>query len=136
MIYNTKNVEETEALASEIAGNTKPPHVFCLTGDLGAGKTAFTRGLARGFGYDGRVSSPTFTILNIYEGNPCIYHYDLYRLSSFEELEETGIESSLDKGISVIEWPDEFMELFEGATLVTITATGDTERMIEIKTIE
>ena len=132
MEYITKSVEETEKLGEKLAKENPEPHIFCMTGDLGAGKTAMTRGLARGYGFSGRVSSPTFTIMHIYEGDAVVHHFDLYRIEDEEELDAIGFDSFLTEGVSVIEWPDAFYERIGASTLIRITRLSDTERRIEI----
>ena len=137
MIYKTHNTDETIELAAKLANEYPVPHTFCLKGDLGAGKTAFTRGLAKGYGYDGRVSSPTFTIMNIYE---CVnterHHYDLYRIADEDELYEIGFEAQEDNCITVVEWYDDYVHLFpkEGTTFVNIMRvdSNDDYRQIEV----
>ena len=133
-IYNSKSVSDTERFAEELAKKYPPPHTFCLSGDLGAGKTAFTRGLAKGYGYEGRVISPTFTIMNIYEGDIDIYHYDLYRISDEDELFDAGFETPCGKSVAVLEWYDNFAYLFKGdnITFVKIMRVSDNERDIEV----
>lgn len=136
MEFVSKSVQETEKIAQDLAKKFSAPQVFCLVGDLGAGKTAFTRGLARGYGFSGRVCSPTFAIMNVYEGGAeVVNHFDLYRLESEEELDDIGFEDCLKKDISVIEWPDSFIHLIKSYILVTITKTqNDDERIIKIET--
>lgn len=131
--FISHNVEETENFAFELAAKITAPKVICLTGDLGAGKTAFTRGFARYFGIEKGVSSPTFIIMHRYEGSEVINHYDLYRLSDFDELLDIGFEEQIESGISIIEWPDNFMEyLPDDKIVVRITRLGDNERKIEL----
>ena len=131
--FISHNVEETENFAYELAAKITSPKVICLTGDLGAGKTAFTRGFARYFGIEKGVSSPTFIIMHRYEGSEVINHYDLYRLSDFDELLDIGFEEQIESGISIIEWPDNFMEyLPDDKIVVRITRLGDNERKIEL----
>jgi len=103
----THSSEETEALGAELAKELHPGSVVCLYGDLGAGKTAWVRGLARGLGSEQSVSSPTFTLVNEYPG-PCpLYHFDLYRLGSPLELEDLGAEDYFyGEGVSVLEWAE------------------------------
>ncbi|MBQ8391085.1 MAG: tRNA (adenosine(37)-N6)-threonylcarbamoyltransferase complex ATPase subunit type 1 TsaE [Clostridia bacterium] len=133
MEFISHNVEETENFAFELAAKITAPKVICLTGDLGAGKTAFTRGFARYFGIEKGVSSPTFIIMHRYEGSEVINHYDLYRLSDFDELLDIGFEEQIESGISIIEWPDNFMEyLPDDKIVVRITRLGDNERKIEL----
>ncbi len=110
MKFISKNVSDTENFAYELAKRITAPKVICLIGDLGAGKTAFTRGFARFFGIEKGVASPTFTILMKYSGNEEINHYDLYRAEDYDELCDIGFEDQIDEGISLIEWPDRFME--------------------------
>ncbi len=133
MEFISHSVEETENFAYELAAKISAPKVICLTGDLGAGKTAFTRGFARYFGIEKGVSSPTFIIMHRYEGREVINHYDLYRLSDFDELLDIGFEEQIESGISIIEWPDNFMEyLPDDKIVVRITRLGDNERLIVI----
>ena len=131
MEFISHSVEETEYFAYELASKITAPKVICLTGDLGAGKTAFTRGFARYFGIEKGVSSPTFIIMHRYEGSEVINHYDLYRLSDFDELLDIGFEEQIESGISIIEWPDNFMEFLpDDKIVVRITRLGDNERKI------
>ena len=133
MEFISHSVNETENFAYELASKITAPKVICLTGDLGAGKTAFTRGFARYFGIEKGVSSPTFIIMHRYEGSEVINHYDLYRLSDFDELLDIGFEEQIENGISIIEWPDSFMEyLPDDKIVVRITRLGDNERRIEL----
>ena len=127
--------EETEAFAAELAMRLTPPKAVCLYGDLGAGKTAFTRGLARGMGSHDTVSSPTFTIMHRYDGKHTIYHFDLYRLEEEDELLDIGFEEFLSQGIAVIEWPDKFRHLMPPDAITVTLAYGESEneRLIEVK---
>ena len=105
MEYISRSEGETEALGARLAGLLSPGAVVALYGDLGAGKTAFTRGIARGLGIAGRVTSPTFTIVNEYEGDLPLFHFDLYRLGSAEELFDIGWGDYLARnGVCVVEW--------------------------------
>ena len=90
MEYLSHSAEETEALGAALAQKLRPGDVVAYYGDLGAGKTAFTRGLARGLGCAGRVTSPTFTIVNEYDGPTPLFHFDMYRLGSSDELYDIG----------------------------------------------
>jgi len=126
--------EETEQFAYELAAKISAPQVICLTGDLGAGKTAFTRGFARYFGIEKGVSSPTFIIMHRYTGTEAINHYDLYRLNDYDELLDIGFEEQIENGISLIEWPDSFMEyLPENKIVIRITRLGDSDRHIVVE---
>lgn len=108
MDYCSNTVEETEALGARLAERLVPGAVVAFTGDLGAGKTAFVRGLARGLGITERVTSPTFTIVNEYEGGRLpLFHFDMYRLGSSEELFDIGWEDYLRRGgICAVEWSE------------------------------
>jgi tRNA threonylcarbamoyladenosine biosynthesis protein TsaE len=99
------NEEEMLALGGEIASLLEADDVVYLTGELGVGKTTLVRGIARARGYKGRVTSPTFTLMNIYEADPPLYHFDFYRLETGDTY-DLGLEDYLEKqGISLIEWP-------------------------------
>ena len=105
MKYITKNERETEALGEEFAKSLKPGTVVALRGEMGAGKTVFVRGVAKGLGIDARVTSPTYTIVNEYNTTPPMFHFDLYRLGSADELFEIGFDDYLARGgICLIEW--------------------------------
>ena len=102
------NVTETEALGRQLAAHLHSGDVVAFFGDLGAGKTAFTRGLAAGLGCRGRVTSPTFTIVNEYDGPIPLFHFDMYRLGSEEELFDIGWEDYLARpGICAVEWSEQ-----------------------------
>ena len=107
MEYLSHSEQETEALGEALAEKLGPGDVVAYRGDLGAGKTAFTRGLARGLGCTGRVTSPTFTIVNEYEGRVPLFHFDLYRLGDEEELWDIGWEDYLGRGgVCAVEWSE------------------------------
>ena len=112
MEYISNSAQETEALGERLAARLRPGDVIAYTGDLGAGKTAFTRGLARGLGVIDRVTSPTFTIVNEYEGGRLpLFHFDLYRMDSPEELFDIGWEDYLARnGVCAVEWSESFPE--------------------------
>ena len=107
-MVETNLPEETYALGVEIGGKCKPGQVFSLIGDLGVGKTVFTQGVAAGLGIKGPVSSPTFTILQVYEeGRLPFYHFDVYRISDISEMDEIGYEDCFyGDGVSLVEWAD------------------------------
>ena len=130
----TKSAAETRALGERIAGLLKPGDVLLLEGDLGAGKSELTRGIARGLGVKETVTSPTFTILNVYESGRCpLYHFDWYRLESAEELYELGMDEYLGgDGIAVVEWPGRCPEAVpDGAIRIRLGMAGENERTIE-----
>ncbi len=135
MIFVSKSEAETERFAESIAKKYTGSPTFLLFGNLGAGKTAFTRGLAKGYGSAARVASPTFTLVHEYAGDKTVYHFDLYRLESEEELYDIGFEDYFSEGtVRVIEWPDAFSDIMpEDAIKIHITY-GDSEdtRVIEV----
>ncbi len=134
MEFISHSPEETEKFAFELASKISSPQVICLSGDLGAGKTAFTRGFARYFGIEKCVSSPTFIIMHRYAGKEIINHYDLYRIADFDELLDIGFEEQIESGISIIEWADNFLEyLPEDKIVIKITHLGENKRMISME---
>lgn len=135
MLYQTHGPEETERLGERLAKFLKPGNVIAYYGDLGAGKTAFTRGLARGLGVREPVTSPTFTIVNEYlSGRMPLFHFDMYRLGSAEELFDIGWEDYLARGgVCAVEWSEHVEEALEDAITVSIRRTGDQERTIVIE---
>lgn len=131
--HTVKNVEETYALAKRIADTLQGGEVILLNGDLGAGKTTFTKGLAKALGIEDEVTSPTFTILNVYEdGRLKLNHLDMYRVDSADELAELGIEDCFDdESVTVIEWNK--FERFDGKVIeINITHTGENERVFDV----
>ena len=135
MKYHTYSEMETEKVGEKLAHTLSPGTVIAFTGDLGAGKTAFTRGLARGLGIPGRVTSPTFTIVNEYEGGRLpLFHFDMYRLSSSEELIDIGWEDYLRRGgVCAVEWSERVHDALEGAITVNISrGDGEYDRIITI----
>ena len=128
---------ETEAFGSRLAEKLNAGALVALRGSLGAGKTAFTRGIAHGLGITARVTSPTFTIVNEYAGNPPLFHFDLYRLTGSDELDTIGFYEYLDRGgVSVIEWSEILGdELPTDAVIVTLSRVDDETRKITIEGI-
>ena len=107
MVFLSHSTEETEHCGEVLAASLHPGTVLAYTGALGMGKTAFTRGLARGLGCRGRVTSPTFTVVDEYEGKTPLFHFDLYRLSSADELFDIGWEDYLGRGgVCAVEWSE------------------------------
>ena len=100
----TKSAAETEALGQRIASVLKGREEIALFGDLGAGKTAFTRGVCKGLGINEGVSSPTFALVNAYQGKYPVYHFDMYRITSIDDLFAVGFYDYIDTGILIIEW--------------------------------
>lgn len=125
--------EETFALAEEMASGFKGNEVVCLSGELGAGKTVFAKGLAAGLGLKNtaQVCSPSFTIINIYQARCTIFHIDLYRLGKESEIVELGLEDYLDEGVLIIEWAEK-MERIPGSILINITMLENDKRRIKI----
>ena len=134
MTIISKSESETEAAGERFARTLPDGAVVALYGDLGAGKTAFVRGMARGMGIDARVSSPTFTIVNEYLGARELYHFDMYRLGSSDELFDIGWEDYLSRGgVCAVEWSENVEDAFEGDQIcVRIEKAGDGERVITI----
>ncbi|MEX0945639.1 MAG: tRNA (adenosine(37)-N6)-threonylcarbamoyltransferase complex ATPase subunit type 1 TsaE [Balneolaceae bacterium] len=129
----SKSVEETELIARKFSKSVKSGDIIGLNGELGAGKTHFVRGFVQGFGMDSDVvSSPTFTIINEYQGKTPIYHFDCYRLDHYTEALEIGAEEYLyGDGVCIIEWPDKISELLPNETTrITINVTSKEEREI------
>ncbi len=127
MEFITKTVAQTEALGKALAARLSPGAIVAFYGDLGAGKTAFTRGLAQGLGIREMVTSPTYTIVNEYEsGRLPLFHFDMYRLSSAEELFDIGWEDYLSRGgICAVEWSERVEEALGDAIRVTICVDTD-----------
>jgi tRNA threonylcarbamoyladenosine biosynthesis protein TsaE len=138
----THSPEETEALGEQLAGTLKPGAVIALYGGLGAGKTCFTRGLARGLSVTGTVTSPTYPIINTYrgalpEGIPTdIHHIDAYRLRGVDDFANIGGEDLLaGTAICIVEWPEQIAPcLPDGTITVTINVKADNQREIRIET--
>ena len=135
MEFITHSPEETEKIGEKLAQKLTPGTVLAYRGDLGAGKTAFTRGLARGLGIPDRVTSPTFTIVNEYCGERELIHFDMYRLNDSDELFDIGWEDYLARGaVCAVEWSEKVDDAFYGdETIVRIEKLGDTERKITIE---
>lgn len=129
----TRSGEETFELARRLAAGFKGTEVVLLTGELGAGKTVFAKGLAAGAGVadPDRVSSPSFTLVNVHEGRNRIFHIDLYRLDRAAEIADLGWEDMLGQGIVVVEWAEKLTFPVDGIR-VLIEPTGDDERRITI----
>ena len=140
MIFTTNSPAETEALGQRLAAKLQGGEVIAYTGDLGAGKTAFTRGLARGLGIAERVTSPTFTIVNEYDtGRLPLFHFDMYRLTSSDDLYDIGWEDYLARsGVCAVEWSELVADALEGEVIrVDIkNGGGDDCRSITITGVE
>ena len=140
MEYITNSPSETEAVGAALARVLQPGTVIAYEGDLGAGKTAFTRGLARGLGCTGRVTSPTFTIVNEYEGEGLsLFHFDMYRLGSADELFDIGWEDYLARnGVCAVEWSENVEEALPRDTVRVDIRRGshDSQRQIAIEGVQ
>ena len=135
MEFITNSPEETEKVGAALGKILIPGTVLAYRGDLGAGKTAFTRGLARGLGYAEPVTSPTYTIVNEYLGGRMpLFHFDMYRLASSDDLWDIGWEDYLERGgVCAVEWSENIEDALEDAILITIHKTGENSRRIEIE---
>ena len=140
MKFVTHSREQTEALGARLADALDGGRVVAFTGDLGAGKTAFVSGMARALGVEERVTSPTFTIVNEYEGGRLpLFHFDMYRLGSADELFHIGWEDYLARGgVCAVEWSENVAEAIEpDAVRVSIVrGNGDDDRIITIEGVE
>ena len=130
--YLSHSPAETEALGAALGRQLRPGTVIAYRGDLGAGKTAFTRGLARGLGYGDLVTSPTYTIVNEYLGGRLpLFHFDMYRLGSSEELFDIGWEDYLERGgVCAVEWSENVWDALEAPVRITIEKLGPDSRRI------
>ncbi|MDU4961474.1 MAG: tRNA (adenosine(37)-N6)-threonylcarbamoyltransferase complex ATPase subunit type 1 TsaE [Sporomusaceae bacterium] len=118
LIFQTRSAAETEDLGFRIGSRLQAGDCLCLSGSLGAGKTVLSQGIARGLAVTEPVTSPTFTVLQLYQGRLPVYHYDLYRLRRPEELIDIGFEEySGAAGVTLIEWPDKFSEMMPAEAL-------------------
>jgi tRNA threonylcarbamoyladenosine biosynthesis protein TsaE len=132
----TKSPEDTQRVGFEIGQTLPIPGVVLLRGDLGAGKTTLTRGIARGLGMEdpNLVSSPSYTLVNVYQGRCPIYHVDLYRLDGARDLYSTGLDDFLGKeGVTIIEWSERLTSGFPKAIEIEIEDAGDDQRVLHIR---
>ena len=135
MTYQTHSPEETRALGAQLAEQLQPGDVILLLGDMGAGKSELARGVARGLGVTGYITSPTFTILQLYEtGRLPLCHFDWYRLCGAEELYELSMDEYLyGESVAVVEWPSRAEEAIPPTRLqITLTPVGEAERQIAL----
>ena len=135
MEFITNSPQETEALGQKLGQTLPAGTVIAYRGDLGAGKTAFTRGLARGLGIQDPVTSPTYTIVNEYLGGRVpLFHFDMYRLHSADDLFDIGWDDYLERqGICAVEWSENVAEALEDPLVVTICKTGEESRKITLE---
>ena len=135
MTFFSNSPAETEAIGAALGAILQPGTVLAYRGDLGAGKTAFTRGLAKGLGCRDIVTSPTYTIVNEYLGGRLpLFHFDMYRLRSSDDLWDIGWEDYLDRGgICAVEWSENVDDAMEDAVYITIEKLGEDSRRITIE---
>jgi tRNA threonylcarbamoyladenosine biosynthesis protein TsaE len=135
MEFITNSPEETELLGEKLSKTLTPGTILAYRGDLGAGKTAFTRGLARGLDCREQVTSPTYTIVNEYLGGRLpLFHFDMYRLRSADDLFDIGWDDYLERGgICAVEWSENVWDAMEDPILVTIEKVGENSRRITIE---
>ena len=133
--FVSKSTEETERFAYDFAKGLKAGDVVAFEGDLGAGKTAFVRGMAKALGDESEVSSPTFAIVNEYDTFPKIFHFDMYRIETFSELYSIGFFEYLERGgICAIEWSENiYNALPDNSIFVNIETLSENERMIKVR---
>ena len=139
MQYVSQSVSETEAFGERLGRTLHPGAVVAFTGTLGMGKTAFTRGLARGLGCRGRVTSPTFTIVNEYDGAIPLFHFDMYRLGSSDELYDIGWDDYLTRGgVCAVEWSERVADALPEDVVTVDIARGETDdaRIITVSGVE
>ena len=131
----TNSAAETEQFAQELASSLKPNDVLAFSGGLGMGKTTFVRGLARGLGSSDEVSSPTFSLVHEYRGTPKLYHFDMYRVTSFDDLYSTGFFDYLETGaILAIEWSENIEGALPDKTIrVTFERLEEEKRRITVE---
>ena len=134
MEFITRSPEETEGVGQALGKVLTPGTVLAYEGDLGAGKTAFTRGLARGLGATEQVTSPTYTIVNEYlSGRMPLFHFDMYRLASSDDLWDIGWEDYLERGgVCAVEWSENVADMMEDAVRIRIEKLGEDVRRITV----
>ena len=136
MVIETRSPEETFALGEKLGREAKPGQIYTLNGDLGTGKTVFTQGFAAGLGITEPVSSPTFTIVQVYdEGRLPFYHFDVYRIGDVEEMDEIGYEDCFyGEGVCLIEWAELIEEILPEKVIV-VTIEKDLEQGFDYRKI-
>ncbi len=135
--FLSKSTQETEKIAEKLSHILKGTEIIAMFGDLGAGKTSFTRGLAHGLGIDNEVSSPTFALVHEYIGKFTIYHFDMYRVNSWDDLYSTGFFDYIENGILVIEWSENIEGFLpEKRITINIQYISENEREITIEGAE
>lgn len=134
-IYESYSYEDTSKIAAEIAQDLKGGEFIAMYGDLGAGKTAFVQGVAKALGIDRPVTSPTFTIVNEYEGRLTLYHFDVYRIEDSEEMYEIGYDEYISSGgVCIVEWAELIEDLFPDQ-YIKITILKDVDKDFDYRKI-
>lgn len=138
MKYISHSVEETEQIAMNLASKLKGDEVIAFFGGLGMGKTAFTRGVCKGLGFNDGVQSPTFSLVNQYDAKYTIYHFDMYRINTYDDLYSTGFFDYIDTGVLIIEWSENIENALPDEYIRIEISHGDSEneRIINIEGIE
>jgi tRNA threonylcarbamoyladenosine biosynthesis protein TsaE len=131
----SESEDDTRRLGIELGENARPGDVFALSGDLGCGKTVLAKGIALGLGIDDEVTSPTFALLEIYRSEPELYHFDLYRIETADELDQLFFEEYWEgEGVSIIEWAERAgKRLPRGTTHITLRYLDERRRSIQIE---
>lgn len=124
----SENEQHTRRIGESLGGQLRRGDIVLLSGDLGAGKTCFAQGIARGLGIEQPVTSPSFVLMNEYQGRETLFHVDLYRMSDVDELDDLGLWDYAERGVLVIEWPERGAELLPGDGLHIAMDHGSTER--------
>lgn len=137
MIYESFSIEDTKLIARNIGQKANAGDIYCLNGDLGSGKTLFCKGFAEGLVIKDNITSPTFNIMNIYEGRIKLYHFDVYRIKNIDEMYDTGYEEFFfGDGVCLVEWSNLISELIpKGSTQINIfkdLKKGENYRVIEV----
>lgn len=136
-IIKVKNLAQTKRLAKKLSKSLKGGETVLLYGDLGAGKTTFTQFFAKALGVKDVITSPTFNIVKEYDGKKMkLYHFDMYRIEDFGELQEIGAEDILYKNehdVAVVEWPDNAKMDYKNIVKITIEKVSDTERIFKVE---
>lgn len=129
----TAGEEETRGVGERLGRILRRGDIVLLSGDLGTGKTCFTQGIGRGLACRGAVNSPSFVLMNEYEGRETLYHVDLYRIEDVEELDDLGLWDYAERGVLVIEWPERGPELLPGDGLIIELRYGDVDRQRRLR---
>lgn len=138
MKYISHSVEGTEQIAMNLASKLKGNEVIAFFGGLGMGKTAFTRGVCKGLGFNDGVQSPTFSLVNQYDATYTVYHFDMYRINTYDDLYSTGFFDYIDTGVLIIEWSENIENALPDDYIRIEISHGDNEneRIIDIEGIE